>query len=132
LAELFTTQTLPGVGASLGLDRLLAAMEELGMVAAAATPAKVLIAYFDAGHLGDYLRAARELRAADIATEVYPEAVSLGDQLKYAGRKGFRIGLIAGDREFNAGQWQVKDLLIREQTTVSQADLIDSIRRMLL
>ena len=30
LAGLFTSQKLPGVGASLGLDRLLAAMEELG------------------------------------------------------------------------------------------------------
>ena len=32
LAELYTKQELPGIGASLGLDRLLAAMEELGMI----------------------------------------------------------------------------------------------------
>ena len=31
LAGLFTKQELPGIGASLGLDRLLAALEELGM-----------------------------------------------------------------------------------------------------
>ena len=30
LAGLYTKQELPGIGASLGLDRLLAAMEELG------------------------------------------------------------------------------------------------------
>ena len=42
LAELFTKQELPGIGASLGLDRLLAAMEELGMIEKVATPAPVL------------------------------------------------------------------------------------------
>ncbi|HLQ43298.1 MAG TPA: HisS family protein, partial [Planctomycetaceae bacterium] len=128
LAGLFTTQKLPGVGASLGLDRLLAAMEELGLVAAASTPAKVLIAYFDANHLGDYHRLARDLRATGIAAEVYPEAVTLGDQLKYAGRKGFQVAVIAGDREFAASQWQVKNLLTREQATVCSADLFDHLR----
>ncbi|MBM3971471.1 MAG: histidine--tRNA ligase [Gammaproteobacteria bacterium] len=128
LAELFTTQKLPGVGASLGLDRLLAAMEELGMVGAASTPAQVLIAFFDANHLGDYQRVAHHLRSAGLPTEVYPEAVSLGDQLKYAARKGFPAAVIAGDREFAAGQWQVKNLRTREQVTVASADLIEHLR----
>lgn len=131
LAELFTTQKLPGVGASLGLDRLLAAMEELGMVEAASTPAKVLIAYFDANHLGDYHRVARELRAAGIASEVYPEAVSIGEQLKYASRKGFKIGVIAGDREFAAGHWQVKNLITREQATVGTTELVEHLSAMI-
>ena len=131
LAELFTTLKLPGVGASLGLDRLLAAMEELGMVGAASTPAKVLIAFFDANHLGDYHRLARELRAAGLPTEVYPEAVSLGDQLKYAGRKGIPSAVIAGDREFAAGQWQVKNLLTREQSTIATAEVIEHLRRLI-
>ena len=39
LRELYTKQELPGIGASLGLDRLLAAMEELGMIDKVATPA---------------------------------------------------------------------------------------------
>ena len=42
LAELFTSQPLPGVGASLGLDRLLAAMEELGLTDGTATPTQVV------------------------------------------------------------------------------------------
>src|SRR6185295_2946367 len=47
LAELYTSQPLPGIGASLGLDRLLAAMEELHMLPQASTPADVFVAYFD-------------------------------------------------------------------------------------
>ena len=46
LAELYTRTALPGVGASLGLDRLLAAMQELEMVDKIATPAEVFVVYF--------------------------------------------------------------------------------------
>jgi histidyl-tRNA synthetase len=54
LAGLFTKQRLPGVGASLGLDRLLAAMEELKLLPQTATPAPVLVVQFDAALLGRY------------------------------------------------------------------------------
>jgi histidyl-tRNA synthetase len=110
LAGLFTEQELPGVGASLGLDRLLAAMEELGMVEKVATPAPVFIPYFDECRLHDYLRLAASLRAAGIGAEVFPEPKKLGQQLKYADRRGFRAALIAGSREFEAGTCQIKDL----------------------
>src|SRR3954467_3009468 len=58
LAGLFTKQELPGIGASLGLDRLLAALEELGMIAKVRTPAPVLVAFFDKNRLDDYLQLA--------------------------------------------------------------------------
>ena len=110
LAELFTSQELPGIGASLGLDRLLAAMEELGMIEKVATPAPVFIPYFDKDRLHDYLRLAAALRAAGIGVEVFPDPKKLGQQLKYADRRGFRVALIAGGNEFQAGVCQVKDL----------------------
>ena len=110
LAGLFTSQELPGIGASLGLDRLLAAMEELGMIEKVATPAPVFIPYFDKDRLHDYLRLAAALRTAGIGVEVFPDAKKLGQQLKYADRRGFRIALIAGGDEFQAGTCQVKDL----------------------
>ncbi|MEE9601793.1 MAG: ATP phosphoribosyltransferase regulatory subunit, partial [Thermoguttaceae bacterium] len=110
LAELYTAQQLPGIGASLGLDRLLSAMEELGMVEKVATLAPVLLTYFDKTRLHDYLRLATAIRAAGIGVEVFPEPKKLGQQLKYADRRGFRVALIAGDNEFTAGTCQVKDL----------------------
>jgi histidyl-tRNA synthetase len=110
LAELFTSQELPGIGASLGLDRLLAAMEELGMIEKVSTPAPVFIPYFEADRLHDYLRLAAALRAAGIGVELFPDAKKLGQQLKYADRRGFRIALIAGGNEFALGVCQVKDL----------------------
>lgn len=123
LAELFTKEKLPGVGASLGLDRLLAAMEELGLMKDAATPAQVLIAFFDAAHLGAYHALARQLREQGMRVEVYPDSAKLGKQLQYADRKGHRFAIIAGSQEFAEGVWQIKDLTQGSSMKLSTAEL---------
>lgn len=118
LAELYTKQQLPGIGGSLGLDRLLSAMEELNLLGDARTPAPVFIPLFDANRLGDYLKLAADIRAAGIGCEVYPEPRKLGKQLQYANKKGFAVALIAGEDEFAKREIQVKDLAKGEATTV--------------
>jgi histidyl-tRNA synthetase len=110
LAGLFTKQELPGVGASLGLDRLISAMEELGMIEKISTPVQVFLPFFAANHLADYLRFASELRQAGIGVEFYPEAKKLGQQLKYADKRGFRWAIIIGEDEWTKGNCQIKDL----------------------
>ena len=122
LAELYTSQKLPGVGASLGLDRLLAALEKLGRLQNIPKPAEVLIPFFAAEHRNDYLQLAAQLREAGIGVEFYPEPKKLGKQLQYANRRGFRVALIIGEDEFTAGQCQVKDLASGESQTVLLAD----------
>ena len=126
LASLYTKQVLPGVGASLGLDRLITAMEELKhpLLTGQTTPAEVLVVQFDAARVGDYQRVARALRAAGVAAEVYPDAKKIGVQLGYAEKRGFRLALIAGPAEFDQGVWKVKDLAKREETTVPEAELV--------
>jgi histidyl-tRNA synthetase len=132
LASLYTKQVLPGVGASLGLDRLLAAMEELNMLGTASTPAPVLMTQFSAEYLGAYEKMARTLRAEGIGVEIYPELKKIGQQLEYAGRRGFCVALIAGSNEFERGVWKVKDLGRREETTVPTAEVAQHIRGLIL
>jgi len=110
LAGLYTKQHLPGIGASLGLDRLLAAMDQLKMLPDASTPASVLVAFFEEEYRDDYLRLAANLRQAGIATEVYPDAKKLGAQLKYADQRGFPLAVIAGGNEWDSGKCQLKYL----------------------
>ncbi|MCC7261767.1 MAG: histidine--tRNA ligase [Candidatus Latescibacteria bacterium] len=130
LAELYTKQHLPGVGASLGLDRLLAAMEELGLIATTSgNPAQILVTCFDAQASASYLGLGRRLRQAGLNAEVYPEAIGLGKQLKYADRKGFAIALIGGPDELAKGVWQVKHLREGTSTEVADADLIEYLER---
>lgn len=130
LASLYTNQELPGIGASLGLDRLLAAMEELGLLAKVTTPAEVFVVYFVAERLHDYLRLAARLRSAGVGVEVYPEAKRLGQQLKYADRRGFQVAIIAGEDELAAGNCQIKNLASGESTTVPlSGDLAEAVRQ---
>lgn len=117
LAGLYTKQHLPGIGASLGLDRLLAALEQLDLLPQVATPAAVLVTQFDAARREDYLRLAAVLRAAGLSVELYPDAKKLGPQLKFADEKGFRVALVAGPDEWEAGVVQLKDL--RQKTAQS-------------
>jgi len=131
LAGSFTRQSLPGVGASLGLDRLLAAMEALDLVPKTATPAPVLVFQLPGGNYGNYQRVARTLRAAGIGTEVYPEAKKLDKQFQYAERRGFRVALIAGSNEFAQGVWKVKNLATKEETTVAEAELVAAVQKLL-
>jgi histidyl-tRNA synthetase len=119
LAELYTNQHLPGIGASLGLDRLLAAMETLQLLPNASTPAPVLVTYFEEAYRDDYLRLAANLRAAGIGVEVYPDPKKLGVQLKYADQRGFAIALIAGGNEWSASRCQVKRLATKETIDVA-------------
>ena len=124
LASLYTKQHLPGVGASLGLDRLMAAMEELGLLQDAATSADVFIVQFSAEALPSYIALARRLRQAGLRIELYPEAKGMGRQLKYADRKGFPLALIGGPDELEKGVWQVKDMRDGSSTDVADGDLV--------
>jgi len=135
LAELYTKQHLPGIGASLGLDRLLAAMQELGMIEKVRTPADVLITCFDSDQLERYLQIASLLRSAGIAVELYPDSKKLGQQLKYADQRGYQLAVIAGPDELSQDACQVKDLRSGEssQKSLDQdgRELVDHIRTLL-
>ena len=132
LAGLYTKQSLPGVGASLGLDRLLAAMEELNLLQKTATPAPVFIVQFAAERIGDYQRMARTLRAAGIGTEVFPDAKKIGPQLQYAEKRGFKLALIAGPDDFAVETWNAKDLAKRaEKKGVPDAEVLATVKSML-
>lgn len=135
LAALFTRQELPGVGASLGLDRLLAAMEELGMIEDVHTPAPVFLPFFESSRRNDYLRLAALLRTAGLGVEFYPETKKLAQQLKYADRRGHRVALVLGEDEFQNGRCKIKDLKSGRQVEVplqdDAAELIAELRRML-
>src|SRR5262245_52159479 len=83
LASLFTSRKLPGVGASIGLDRLLALMDEAGWLRSTGTPTPVLVTQFPGTDPVIPFRIAARLRAAGVGAEVYPEPIQIGKQMGY-------------------------------------------------
>jgi histidyl-tRNA synthetase len=116
LASLFTDRKLPGVGASIGLDRLLALMEEAGWLSGTATTAPVLVANFpEVGPATAFGLAAR-LRAWGIGAEVFPDAIQLGKQLGYGSAHGHKVAVIVGPDERDRGVFNLRDLTTRQET----------------
>ena len=111
LVSRFSGEQLPAVGASIGVDRLLAALEEAGRPPGRDHVSDVLVTTMDKKLLPAYLELVSELRKAGLNAEVYlkPKA-RLGDQLKYASDWEIPFAVIMGEDEIKAGEVTVKDL----------------------
>ena len=132
LASLYTREKLPGVGASIGLDRLMAALEELGVAAGGPTAPDVLILLLDEGLLSVYHRQAASLREAGLAVEIYPEARKLAVQLKYAEKRAIPLAVFFGPEEQARGLFTLKDLRNRRSHEgLSAAGLAETAARLL-
>lgn len=111
LVSRFSGEQLPAVGASIGVDRLLAALEEAGHAPGRGSVTDVLVTTMDKNLLPEYLKLVSELRTAGFNAEIYlkPKA-RLGDQLKYASDWDIRFAVIMGEDEIASGEVTVKDL----------------------
>jgi len=111
LVERFLGRKVPAVGASIGVDRLFAALEALGLVDAVSSTAKVLVTVMEQTKITEYQIITRELRSAGINTELYlGQEKNLGKQLQYADRLGIPVAVIIGSDEFARGEVTVKNL----------------------
>lgn len=128
LIGLFTNEEIPAVGISVGIDRLIAALEELKKLPPGRASAQVLVTVFDEAGAAYAQRIARELRAAGVNTELWLEpGAKLQKQLKYAERKGIPQVIVAGPAEADAQTVNLKTLATREQKTVALTDLPQAI-----
>ncbi len=110
LASLYTKQRLPGVGAAIGLDRLLAALDTIGKTGKAAGYTQVLVVNVESSLCAEYQAAGAALRAAGIACEVFPETRKPGQQYAYAEQKGALFALVRGSEEKRRDVWLLRDL----------------------
>jgi histidyl-tRNA synthetase len=113
LAGLYTKERLPGVGASIGLDRLMAALEDLPRHRAAAA-VDTLVVCVDPALTGHYHAVARDLRAEGLRAEVFLEPRKLGQQFAFAERKGIATAVICGPDEIAKGRVNVRNIATRE------------------
>lgn len=131
LASLYTKQRLPGIGGSLGIDRLIAALEEIDGIDERAASADIFVPLFAKDRVNDYLRLCEELRRAGLSVELYPESRKLGAQMKYADRRGHRLAIVVGDNEWATGTAQIKQLDTAESEEVAYDQLADRCRALL-
>jgi histidyl-tRNA synthetase len=146
----FLGERIPAVGASIGVDRLLAALSHLGKIRQRKATARVLVTNIDPSLTDEYLQMTWELRRAGIPSELYLGAAkSPGKQLKYADQYDIPVVLLYGSREKQEGVVTVKEMTVgREkakavgdrkewlaarpgQTSVRRSELVEGVRRLL-
>ncbi len=128
LMQLFSGRNLPTTGVSFGVERMVDVITSLGMYTPGSTPSKAFVTVFDAspGSVSASVGLASELRAADIACEVYLNpGDKLGKQFGYADKLGIQFALVLGPDELQAGNVTVKNLKDSgaNQRTVERSEL---------
>lgn len=110
LVQRFLGEPLPATGASIGVDRLLAALVELKRIRLRAATARVLVALIDPGTRDECVRMAFELRRAGIPTELYLGSKGIGKQVKHADVQGIPIVVLYGGDEKSRGVVVLKEM----------------------
>jgi len=124
LTGIFGLPDLSGVGISFGADRIYDVLTGLELFPAELEQATTLLfAVMGADELKYVLPIARDLRAAGIAVEVYPDAVKLRKQFEYAERKGIPFISINGSNEMQDGTVNLKNLQSGEQKAFKATEL---------
>ncbi|MCE3046854.1 histidine--tRNA ligase [Helicobacter kayseriensis] len=115
LTKTFSKEDLSGVGASVGLDRLLAGLEELGKMQAKKTKAKILALAMQKEQMPFVQAFAQQLRKEGVGCEVYPDCIKLGKIFSYADSKGFEYVVIVGEDEAREQKVSLKNMQSGEQ-----------------
>jgi histidyl-tRNA synthetase len=152
LVSRFRGEPVPATGFSIGVSRLQAALTLIGKLDSKPAPGPVVVTVFDRDRMADYQKMAATLRNAGIRAEMYlgnPKN-SVGQQLKYADRRGSPCAIIQGGNEKDKGEVQIKDLILGAeiaglskdrddylkkqadaQFAVKESELVDAVRKVL-
>ncbi len=110
LTQSFSKERLSGVGASIGIDRLITALMELDILKLKETMARVLVISMKSDYFAFAHKIAESLRQSNIMAEVYPDSVKIKKSLGYANAKGHEFSIIIGEEEFNTKTLSVKNM----------------------
>lgn len=119
LTTLLSKHKCPGVGATIGISRLIPKLMEKGIVdTKKSSPAQILVTVQKPEYLGAYFRIAENFRKFGVKTEIYLQEKNLSAQLTYANKKGIRYVFMANDVELLEGNGIIRNLDTGEQQIV--------------
>lgn len=120
LTSLYSKSVIPGVGASIGVDRLLSSLESEEKIT------KDLIYAISAGDTDSralVLKIADQLRAKGYKVATSLEDAKLSNHLKKANKQNSRYAIIVGDDEVNEQFVTLKDMESGEQSRLPLSDI---------
>lgn len=118
LAEYYTKTSLPGVGISIGLSRLFALVQEVGLLSNNIQPVQLYIVNFGSSSRELALKTAQEFRKHGIKTQVDLDNSKVEKQFKYADKLNIPFVAIIGEEEVNNNKVVFKDMQTGKQETL--------------
>jgi len=129
LIGMFTGKQLPACGGSLGIDRLLSMIKQSGdRIRENATAPQAFITVWDRASRAEVLRIAGELRNEGISTEISLTEGKIGDQVRYASKRGVRYCLFYGPDEQARKEVTLKNLTTGEQRSVKREQIAQTLK----
>ncbi|WP_417365513.1 histidine--tRNA ligase [Flavobacterium beibuense] len=129
LTGIFGLKNMSGVGISFGLDRIYDVIEELNLFPDTVTEStKALFINFGDKESLYAMKAVKQLRAAGIKSELYPDSAKVGKQFQHADKRGIPFAVLTGDEEINNNTFTLKNLDTGEQEQVSLEELKNKIQ----
>jgi histidyl-tRNA synthetase len=128
LVGMFSGRDVPAVGASLGLERILVVMEELGMLHTDSSKTQVFITRFSDDTVEQSLETTRVLREQGISCDLYTGDSRLKSQFKYANAGGYSWVIVIGPDEAEAGTLNLRNLQSGSQTTMTLDQAVGAIK----
>jgi histidyl-tRNA synthetase len=120
LISRFRNEPVPATGFSIGVSRLLAALEYLGKIDLKADRGPVVVTVFDQDRIADYQNMVAQLRSAGMRAELYLGSGKFGPQMKYADRRNAPCVVIQGSDEKARGEVTIKDLIVGAELAKSE------------
>jgi len=113
---------ISAVGASVGVDRLLAVLSEMKSSNEQKRDGYVVLVQ-DSSVLSYAFSIAEKIRSLNIECDVYTGSKNLGSQFGYAESKGYLNAIILGQNELENKSLIVKDLVTRNQKEIPFVDI---------
>ncbi|NJW52733.1 histidine--tRNA ligase [Salinimicrobium oceani] len=128
LTGIFGMSGVSGVGISFGLDRIYLVLEELDLFPqTVARNIQVLFINFGSRESLYCLKAIKELRAAGIAAELYPEEAKMKKQMAHANKREIQFVVLAGAEEMASNKFTLKHMKSGEQSSVNLSELVEKL-----
>jgi histidyl-tRNA synthetase len=131
LIGMFLGEDIPATGASLGLERIVDVIQELGLLRPRSTVSEVLVTIFNEEMLHASLGLVTELRRAGVDAEIYLDAQrDLRRQVQYANKRGIPVVAFLGPDEAVRGEVNLRAMESGDQTTVMQSAAAAAVRKL--
>ncbi|MBP5480742.1 MAG: histidine--tRNA ligase [Paludibacteraceae bacterium] len=128
LTGVFGMEGVSGVGISFGADRIYDVLNQLDLYPAEMLQStKLIFVTFGNEELKYAMQCLKQVRAAGIAAEVYPEPAKMKKQMGYADSKGIPFVAIIGDTEMKEQKIMLKNMTTGEQNLVSVEEAIQTL-----